>query len=73
VIAIRRKTREQQRHQRAVVLQELGTPPATAVQKDIEANKRKAAALRAHAQRDHLCECVGLAKPSPDCWWHGKR
>lgn len=73
MIAIRRKTREQQRHQRAVVLQELGTPPASAVRQDIAANQAKAARMRAQAQREHLCKCIGLAEPNPLCWWHGKR
>lgn len=71
MITIRRKTREQQRHQRAVVLQELGMPSAAAVRQDIEANKRKAERLRLRTQSEHLCTCVGLATPNPDCWWHG--
>lgn len=51
MIAIRRKTRETLRHERAVVRQQLGTPPATAVQQDIEANKLRAAELRRAARR----------------------
>lgn len=50
MIAIRRKTRETHRHERAVVLQQLAEPTASAVQQDIEANKRKAAELRRLAQ-----------------------
>jgi hypothetical protein len=48
---IRRKTRETLRHERAVVLQEKGTPTADQVRADIEANKAKAADMRKKAQR----------------------
>jgi hypothetical protein len=50
--AIRRKTRENRRHERAVVYQELGTPTAAQNRADIEANKRRAARLREQAQRE---------------------
>ena len=49
---IRRKTRETHRHERATVLQQLGTPSAAAVRADIESNKRRAARLREQAQRE---------------------
>ena len=48
--AIRRTTRETLRHERAVVLQQCGTPTAAAAQADIETNKQKSAALRAKAK-----------------------
>lgn len=73
MMAIRRKTRETLRHERAVVLQELGTPPAAAVQADIEANKRKAELLRKSAAREKVCECIGNRRPNPECYWHGER
>lgn len=73
MIAIRRKTRETLRHERAVVLQELGTPPAAAVRQDIEANKRKAEQLRLQAKRRELCKCIGRRDPNPECRFHGTR
>jgi hypothetical protein len=45
-----RKAREQHRHSRAVVRQELATPPADAVRQDIENEKRKSQKLRRDAQ-----------------------
>lgn len=47
----RRKTREQLRHERAVVLQELSQPTAAAQQQDWEANKKRAAELRQQARK----------------------
>lgn len=44
--AVRRRTRETLRHERAVVLRALGTPTAAQQRADIEANKRRAAQLR---------------------------
>lgn len=56
---IRRKTRETHRHERATVLQELGTPTADGVRSDIAVNKARADKLR----RD-----VALRKGKcPDC------
>lgn len=47
----RRKTRETLRHERAVVLQALGTPTADDVRKDIAANQLRAAELRRAVMR----------------------
>lgn len=46
MIAVRRRTRETLRHERAVVLQELAAPTAAQVRQDIAANKFRAAELR---------------------------
>lgn len=60
MIALRRRTREALRHERAVVLQELGAPTAAQLRADIEANKTRAAELRRTAKggesrvRQHL-------------------
>lgn len=49
VITLRRKTREQIRHERAVVLQQLGTPTAAAIAADLAAVQAHNARLRAQA------------------------
>lgn len=81
MIALRRKTRETLRHERAVVLQELATPTAAAVQQDIATNQARAAELRRDAQRGdgHREPSLGLVtktvaggngipeKPCPYC------
>lgn len=65
---IRRRTREQYRHERATVLQHLGSPSADAVRQDIAANKARAAELRRGAQegggRD--AEVLGLVIASDE-------
>lgn len=65
--AIRRKTREQLRHERACVLQQLGSPTADAVRQDIEANKERAAKLRAAVREGggHRDEDLGLVTKRP--------
>jgi hypothetical protein len=45
-----RKAREQHRHSRAVVLQELATPPLSAIRQDIAKEQRKAEKLRLAAR-----------------------
>lgn len=51
MIRLTRKAREQHRHSRAVVLQELGTQPATSVQQDIANEQAKSEKLRLDARR----------------------
>lgn len=51
VIPLRKRTRETLRHERATVLQELGTPSAAAVRADWEANKIRNARVRRAALR----------------------
>jgi len=50
MIRFTRKAREQHRHSRAVVLQELATPPLSAIRQDIAKEQRKAEKLRLAAQ-----------------------
>lgn len=51
MIALRRRTREALRHERAVVLQEKGTPTLAQVIADRRANQARAAELAEQAQR----------------------
>lgn len=51
VIALRRRTREAFRHDRAVVLQELGAQAASDPRPDWERNKTRSAELRAWVTR----------------------
>jgi hypothetical protein len=48
-MAIRRKTRETHRHERATVLQQLATPTADVIRQDIANEQRKSAELRRKA------------------------
>lgn len=60
MIALRRRTRETLRHERAVVLQELAAPPVALVQQDWVANRQRAAELRRRAEDAcHYCGIVG--------------
>lgn len=45
-----RKSREQHRHDRAVVIQQLCTPTTSDLNADVQANQRRAAELRRYAK-----------------------
>jgi hypothetical protein len=50
VVRFTRKSREQHRHDRAVVIQQLCTPTQSDVDADVQANQRRAAELRRYAK-----------------------
>jgi hypothetical protein len=49
-VRLTRKSREQHRHARAVVLQQLATPCQSDVDADVQANRARAAELRRYAK-----------------------